>query len=168
MWDYKTEKANFCGLSRVAIGPAPHTGSPELFGPGTPEESEKNPERATSTPGQGPKSPQRVRPGVSKKSEKSLKPDFRTLFGLFGDSGVHSLGDFWGPGPGHSFRTLFGLFRGSRPEELGRPCVGRGQSQPSCTCVTLACALAGALLWEHWWVIFRFRQLCASLRNVII
>ena len=53
-------------------------GSPEPFGPGTPEESEKSPERV-----QGPKSAQGVRPGVSKESEKSLQPDFRTLFGLF-------------------------------------------------------------------------------------
>ena len=37
---------------------------------------------------------------------------------------------FWGPAPGHSFRTLFGLFRGSGPEGPGRPCVGRGPSQP--------------------------------------
>ena len=48
----------------------PHTGSPGSFRPGTPEESEK------STPGQGPKSAQRVRPGVSKESEKSPKVRF--------------------------------------------------------------------------------------------
>ena len=37
----------------------------------------------SSTPGQGPESAEIVRSGVSKESEKSLKPDFRTLFGLF-------------------------------------------------------------------------------------
>ena len=52
--------------SRIAIGPGP-------FGPETPEESGK------STPGQGPKSAQRVRPGVSKEPRG-------THSGLFSDS----------------------------------------------------------------------------------
>ena len=60
------------------------------------KESEK------STPGQGPKGAERVRPGVSKESEQSLKPDFRTLLRLRGALFRH----FWGPGPGYSFRTL--------------------------------------------------------------
>ena len=53
--------------------------------------------------------------------------DFRTLFGLFWDSGAHSLGTFGALPRG----TLFGLFRGSGPEMPGRPCVwgGRGRSQ---------------------------------------
>ena len=38
----------------------------------------------------------------------------------------------------------------------------------SCTLAwALAWALAGASSWEHWWVIFRFRQLCASLNSKI-
>ena len=90
--------------------PPPPPGSPGPFGPGTPEESEK------STPGQGPKSAQRVRPGVSKEYS------FRTLLRLRGAF----FGHFWGPAPGYSFRTLFGLFRGSGPEGPGRPCVGGG------------------------------------------
>ena len=69
------------GQHALRLAP-PHTGSPGPFGPGALEESEKSPERS-STLGQGPKSPKRVRPGVSKESEKSLKPDFWTLFGLF-------------------------------------------------------------------------------------
>ena len=88
----------------------PHTRSPGHFGPGTPEESGK------STPGQGPKNAQRVRPGVSKESEKSLKPDFRALFGLRGAL----FGHFWGSFPGvlfpDSFRTLPG-FRARRARE---------------------------------------------------
>ena len=63
----------------------PGTGSPGPFGPGTPEESEKTPERV---PRAGPQSP---RPGVSKESESQVLDSFRTLFGLrgalFGDSG---------------------------------------------------------------------------------
>ena len=47
---------------------SPRTGSPGPFGHGTPEESEKSPK---STPGQGPKSAERVRTGVSRESEKS-------------------------------------------------------------------------------------------------
>ena len=46
---------------------APHTGSSGAFGPETPEESGK------SMSGQDPKSAERVRPGVSKESEKSPK-----------------------------------------------------------------------------------------------
>ena len=69
--------------TRLAIGPAPQGVSRALRA--------RNPgrvrkESGKSTPGQGPKSAQRVRPGVSKESEKSLKPDFWTLFGLFLDS----------------------------------------------------------------------------------
>ena len=87
----------------------PHPGSPGPFGPGTPEESGK------STLGQGPKSTQRVLPGVSKESEKSPKPDFdsfQTLLRLRGTL----FGHFWGPAPGYSFRTLPG-FRARRARE---------------------------------------------------
>ena len=78
-----------------------------LEGPGNPRRVQK--ESGKSTPGQGPKSPERVRPGVSKESEKSLKPDFRTLLRLRGAL----FPDLWGPAPEYSFRTLFGLLRGS-------------------------------------------------------
>ena len=110
----------------------PHTGSPGPFGPENPGRVRK--ESRKSTPGQGPKSPERVRPGVPKESEKSLKPDFWTLFGLFWDSGAHSFGTFGALSQG----TLSGLFSDSsgvdssgvlRPEGPGRPCVGRGQLQ---------------------------------------
>ena len=100
---------NYKGPNGIAIGPA-HTGSPGPFGPGTPEESEK------STPGQGPKSAERVRPGVSKESEKSLKPDFRTLFGLFWDSGAHSFSTVGAlPRGTLSLKTLTSLNKEVRP-----------------------------------------------------
>ena len=63
----------------VAIGPTPHRVSRALQAR-KPRKSPK--ESGKSTPGQGPKSPERVRPGVSKESEMSPKPDFWTLFGL--------------------------------------------------------------------------------------
>ena len=126
------EKAHWKNLQRdnhpspefgIAIGP-PHTGSPEPFGPGTPEESEKSPEKSTPRP-RPHKVPKECAP-ESQKSPKSLVLDsFRTLLRLRGAL----FGDSWGPGLGCSFRTLFGLFRGSGPEGLGRPCVGQGQSQ---------------------------------------
>ena len=95
-------------LQKLRSAP-PHTGSPG------PKESGK------STPGQGPKRAQRVRPGVSKESEKSLKSDFRTLFGLFRELRGALFGHFCGLAPGYSFspdsfRTLPG-FRARRARE---------------------------------------------------
>ena len=128
-----------------AIGPAPHRVSRTLRArnPGrVQKESEK------STPGQGPKSAQRVRPAVSKESEKSLKPDFRTLFGLFLRLRGALFGHFWGLATGYSFRTLFGLFRVSGPEGPGRPCVGRGRSQGFVSCSSFT-VLTGLLSGMH-------------------
>ena len=110
----------------VAMGPAPHRVSRDL-GARSPEKVRK--ESGKSTLEQGPKSAKRVRPGVSKESKKSLKLDFRTLFGLFLRLQGALFRHFWGPAPGYSFRTLFGLFRSSGPKGPGRPCVGRGRSQ---------------------------------------
>ena len=59
----------------------PHTGSPRPFGPEPPKESEKSPERVPL--GQGPKGAKRVRPGVSKESEKSPKPGAGVVLGIF-------------------------------------------------------------------------------------
>ena len=59
--------------TKVVIGPAPHRVSRALRAQnpgGVRKESGK------STPRQGPKSAERVRPGVSKKSEKSPKVRF--------------------------------------------------------------------------------------------
>ena len=73
--------ALFSGITTsIAIGPAPHRVSQAL--------QARNPgrvrkESGKSTPGSGPKSAERVRPGVSKESEKSPKVRFETLFGLF-------------------------------------------------------------------------------------
>ena len=96
-----------------AIGPAPHRVS-RARNPGRVRK-----ESGKSTPGQGPKSPERVRPGVSNESEKSLKPDFWTLFGLFETPG-RTLSGLLGPWPGvvfpDSFRTLPG-FRARRARE---------------------------------------------------
>ena len=97
--------------------------------PGTPEESEKSPERVPR--GRAPKMPKECAPDsrslkrVRKESESQVCDSFETLFRLRGAL----FGHFWGPAPGYSFWTLFGLFRGSRPEGPGRPCVGRGRSQ---------------------------------------
>ena len=93
-------------------------------------EPRKSPKRVPKEyPGTGPQKSERVRPGVPKESEKSLKPDFWTLFGLFWDSGAHSFGTFGALSRG----TLSGLFPDSSgvlgPEGPGRPCVGRGQLQ---------------------------------------
>ena len=93
----------FCFGLALQLAP-PHTGSPGPFGPENPGRVRK--ESRKSTQGQGPKSPERVRPGVPKESEKSLKPDFWTLFGLFWDSGAHSFGTFGAL----SLGTLSGLF----------------------------------------------------------
>ena len=119
------EKLTESQENRVSLQLAlPHTGLPGPFGPENPGRVRK--ESRKSTPGQGPKSPERVRPGVPKKSEKSPKPDFCTLFGLFWDSGAHSFGDFWAPAPGYSFGTLFGLFRASRARRARETLCGAG------------------------------------------
>ena len=47
--------------------------------------------------------PERVRPGVSKESERQVLDSFRTLLRLLGALFRH----FWGPAPGWSFGTLF-------------------------------------------------------------
>ena len=107
---------------RFALAP-PHTGSPGPFGPENPGRVRK--ESRKYTLGRGPKSPERVRPGVPKESKSQVLDSFRTLLGLRGAL----FRDFWGPVPGYSFGTLFGLFRGSRARRARRPCVGRGQLQ---------------------------------------
>ena len=91
----------------------PHTGSPGPFGPGTPEESEKSPERVPR--GRAPKVPKECAP-ESQKSPKRVRKSgfdsFRTLLRLRGAL----FGHFWGPAPGYSFRTLPG-FRARRARE---------------------------------------------------
>ena len=109
----------------LAIGPAPHRVSGP-FGPGTPEESGKSPERVPGAgPQKCPKSAPRSLKRVRKESESQILDSFRTLSTLRGAL----FGHFWGPAPGYSFRTLSGLFWGFGPEGPGRPCVGRGRSQ---------------------------------------
>ena len=103
----------------LRISPAPHRVSGP-FGPSTLKESEKSPESPRVRLHGTPRVPKECAPGVSKESEKRLKP-FRTLFGLrtavFRDSG----------GPARElFRDSFR--RGSGPEGPGRPCVGRSRS----------------------------------------
>ena len=107
---------------RAAIGPAPHRVSRALRARNL---GRVRKESGESTPGQRPKSAQRVLLGVSKESESQVLDSFRTLSRLRGAL----FGHFQGPAPGYSFRTLLGLFRGSGPEGPGRPCVGRGRSQ---------------------------------------
>ena len=85
---------NFPGPQHPNDWPRPTQGLPGPSGPSDPEDPGRvRKESGKSTPGQGPRSPERVRPRVSKESEKSLKPDFLTPFRLF-----------WGPGPGYPFR----------------------------------------------------------------
>ena len=110
-----------------ALGSAlPAQGLPGPSGP----EPRKSPKRVPKeSPGAGPQGPRRVRPGVSKESEKSPKvrvlDSFRTLLrlrgALFADRG--------GP-PRATLSGLFnfGLFQGFGPEGPGRPCAGRGRS----------------------------------------
>ena len=86
--------------SKFGIGPAPHRVS-RPFGPGTPEESEK--ESRKSPPECVPQSPERVRSGVSKESEKSESA-------LLWDSGS----------------TLFGLFQGFRARRARETLFGAG------------------------------------------
>ena len=115
----------YFGLFVLRSAP-PRTGSPGPFGPGTPEESEKSPERV---PRAGPqkcrKSAPRSLKRVRKESESQVLDSGRTLLRLRDALFRH----FWGPAPGYSFRTLFRLFRDSGPEGPRRPCVGRGRSQ---------------------------------------
>ena len=105
-------ETNSC-RAKIRIGPARHRVSRALWArnPGrVRKESRKSPL------GRDPQSPRRVRPGVAKESEKSPKPDFRTLFGLFCDSGAHPSG------------TLSGLFSDSSgvpgPKGPGDPVPG--------------------------------------------
>ena len=90
----------------------PHTGSSGPFGPGTPEESEKSPERAPR--GRAPKVPKECAP--ESQNFKSPKRVRKSGFRLFSDSVLFP----------DSFRTLPGS---PGPEGPGRPCVGRGRSQ---------------------------------------
>ena len=103
-------------MSTIGLGSAPPgTGSPGPFGPGTPEESEKSPEKVpwAGTP--------RVPEECAPESQKSPKRIQNLTFGLFSDSfetpgrtlrglGVPAQGTFSGlfsdssgvPGPGDS------------------------------------------------------------------
>ena len=119
------EHLHFCrnpistvGFLKLHLGSAPPgTGSPGPFGPGTPEESEKSPERVPrgGTP--------RVPEECTAESEKSPKRVRKSGFGLFSDSFEppgRTLRGLWGSRPGglfrDSFRTLPG-FRARRGRE---------------------------------------------------
>ena len=106
----------------------PRTGSPGPFGAWNPGRVQK--ESGKSTPGQGTKSPERVRPGVSKESEKSLKPDLWTVSDFFEAPG-RTLSGLLGPFPTVLFPDFFlDSSRVPGPEGPRRPCVGRGQLDP--------------------------------------
>ena len=115
----KTENVERVDGQRLQLAP-PHTGSPGPFGPEKPGRVRK--ESRKSTPKQGPKSPERVRPGVPKESKTCLLDSFRTLLGLRGAL----FWDFWGPVSGYSFGTLFGLFRASRARRARETLCGAG------------------------------------------
>ena len=78
-------------------------------------------ESGKSTTGQGPKSAERVRPGVSKESKKSLKPDFRTLLRLRGTLFRH-----FGALPRGTLSGLFLDSSGSGPEGVEETLCGAG------------------------------------------
>ena len=88
----------------IAIGPAPH-GAPGRFGPETPEESEKSPERAPRV--RAPKVPKECTPESRKSPKRVRKSDFR----LFLDS-FETPGRTWallGPCPGVLFPDSSGV-----------------------------------------------------------
>ena len=94
--------------------PRPTQGLPGPFGPGTPEESEKSPERVPR--GWAPKVPKECAPESRKSLKRVQKSDFRLFSDSFETPG-RTLWALLGPCPGGcSFRTLFRLFRGSGPE----------------------------------------------------
>ena len=105
----------------IAIGPAPHRVSWALraWNPGRVRK-----ESGKSTPEQGPKSAERVRPGVSKESEKSPKVRLRLFSDFFETLGAHSFGTFGALPRG----TLSGLFSDSSgvpgPKGPGDPVWG--------------------------------------------
>ena len=81
---------NFDAAGKFVLGtPGLARRSPRRFGPGTPKNSEQSLKGCpgVSSPGE-PQSPQKVRPGVRKESKVSPN----CVFGLFSDSGAHSLG----------------------------------------------------------------------------
>ena len=98
------------GFREALRSAPPHTGSPGPFGPGTPGESEKSPERVARC--RTPKVPKECAP----ESQKSPKRVRKSRFRLFSDS-FETLGrTLWallGPCPGllfpDSFRTLPGF-----------------------------------------------------------
>ena len=100
----------------VVLGSAPRgTGSPGPFGPGSPKESEKSPERVPrKTTPESRKSAPRSLKRVGKESESQVLDSLRTLLrlrgALFRDSGS--------PSPGNSFRDSFRTLSGSRARRV--------------------------------------------------
>ena len=131
--------------TQLAIGPGPHIVSGP-FGPGTPEVSEKSPERAPRN--RRPQKSRKSAPQSLKESERSLKSDFRTLLRLR-DALFR---DFWGPVPGCSFQTLFGLFWVPGPKGPADPVWGGADRTTQHTklrqknCLKTICITIAALL----------------------
>ena len=97
--------------------PAWHRGLPGPSGP----EPQKSPKRVRKgVPGPPAPGSRRIPKECAPESEKSPKTQLRTLFGLFSDSGAHSLGILRLPG------TLFGLFWGFRASRAREPSVPGG------------------------------------------
>ena len=118
--DPKTCK--FPRIKAATLRSAPsHAGSPRPFGPKTLEEAEKSPE---IPPGTGPQSPERVHPGVSKESKKSLKvrvlDSSRTLLRLRGAL-IRALGvpTRCGAGPIATVKLRVIKIRNSGPRIIG-------------------------------------------------
>ena len=97
----------------------PHTRSPGPFGPGTPEESEKSPERVPWR--RGPKVPKECAPESQKSPKRVRKSGFRLFLDSFETPG-RTLWALLGPCPGvlfpDSFRTLPGFWARKARETL--------------------------------------------------
>ena len=84
----------------------PHTGSPGPFGPGTPEESEKSPERVPR--GRAPKVPKECAP-ESRKSPKRVRNSHFRLFSDSFETPGRTLWALLGPCPGVLFPDSSGV-----------------------------------------------------------
>ena len=139
-WD--ASQLGFRGRNALRSAP-PHTGSPGPFKPGTPEESEKSPERVSRARAQKcPKSAPRSLERVRKESKIRLLDSFKT-------PGAHSLGcpEVLFP---DSFRTLLG-FRARRARET---LCGAGPIAMQCF-RWARCATHRAPKWPVWAHLFQ-------------
>ena len=105
----------------------PHTGSPGPFGPGTPEESEKSPERVPR--GRAPKVPKECAPESQKSPKRVRKSGFRLFSDSFETPG-RTLSTLLGPCPGVLFPDSYSDSSGvPGPKGPGDPVWGGADLQ---------------------------------------